>query len=59
MTKMKNQVREKITRRCQNRIFADNINPTLQRTPVNLIGFVQEKNIIIRGLSDYPVTIFY
>ena len=28
-------------------------------TPVNLIGPVQEKNIIISGLSDYPVTIFY
>ena len=28
-------------------------------TPVNLIGLVQEKNIIISGLSDYPVTIFY
>ena len=32
---------------------------TVQRTPVNLIGLVQEKNIIISGLSDYPVTIFY
>ena len=28
-------------------------------TSVNLIGLVQEKNIIISGLSDYPVTIFY
>ena len=28
-------------------------------TPVNLIGLVQVKNIIISGLSDYPVTIFY
>ena len=32
---------------------------SLQMTPVNLIGLVQEKNIIISGLSDYPVTIFY
>ena len=31
----------------------------IQMTPVNLIGLVQEKNIIISGLSDYPVTIFY
>ena len=30
----------------------------LQRTPINLIGLVQEKNIIISGLSDYPVTMF-
>ena len=29
----------------------------IQRTPVYLIGLVQEKNIIISGLSDYPVTI--
>ena len=28
-------------------------------TPVNLIGLMQEKNIIISGLSDYQVTIFY
>ena len=28
-------------------------------TPVNLIGLVQEKNIIISGLSYYPITIFY
>ena len=28
-------------------------------TPVNLIGLVQEKDIIISGLSDYPVTMFY
>ena len=31
----------------------------IQRTPVNLIGLAQEKNIKISGLSDYPVTIFY
>ena len=29
----------------------------VQSTPVNLIGLVQEKNIIISGLPDYPVTI--
>ena len=28
-------------------------------TPVNLIGIVCEKDIIISGLSDYPVTRFY
>ena len=33
-------------------------NVTLQRTPVNLICLVQEKNIIISGLSDYPVLCF-
>ena len=31
----------------------------VQGTPVILIGLVQEKNIIISALSDYPVTIFY
>ena len=31
----------------------------VQRTLVNLIGLVQEKYIIISGLSEYPVTIFY
>ena len=30
----------------------------IQRTHVNLIGYVQ-KNIIISGVSDYSVTIFY
>ena len=30
-----------------------------QRTPINLIGLVQEKNIILSGLSDYPVPIFH
>ena len=35
------------------------INLLVRRTPVNLIGIVQEINIIIRGLSDYPDTIFY
>ena len=33
-------------------------NWDVQRTPVNLIGLVQEKNIV-SGLSDYPVTISY
>ena len=31
----------------------------IQRTPVNLIGLVQEKNVIIGVLSDYRVTISY
>ena len=31
----------------------------VQRTPVNLIGLVREKNITISGLSDYPVDLFY
>ena len=31
----------------------------IQRTPVNLIGLVLEKNIIISRLSDYPVTIYH
>ena len=31
----------------------------IQRTPVNLIGLVQERNIVKSGLSYYPVTIFY
>ena len=28
-------------------------------TPVKPIDLVKEKNIIISGLSDYPVTMFY
>ena len=35
------------------------VNIMIQRTPVNLIGLVQDKNIIISGLSYYPVTIYY
>ena len=36
------------------------IQQCIQRTPVNLISLVQEKNIIISGgLSDYPVTMYY